>query len=65
MPLAQFVPEDVPLYGLQAQGLNEDASRFAYRAQTLERAVLRHMVGQPVIMIIMVTFGLAIRFLDF
>ena len=26
---------------LQAQGLNEDASRFAYRAQVLERAVLR------------------------
>jgi uncharacterized protein YjbI with pentapeptide repeats len=26
---------------LQAQGLNEDAARFAYRAQTLQRVVLR------------------------
>ena len=32
---------------LQSQGLNEDASRFAYRAQALQRVVLRLQAFQP------------------
>jgi len=32
---------------LQAQGLNEDAARFAYRAQVLQRVVLRLQGFQP------------------
>jgi branched-chain amino acid transport system permease protein len=35
------------------------AAMFAFGA-LIERAVLRHMIGQPVIMIIMVTFGIEI-----
>jgi pentapeptide repeat protein len=32
---------------LQAQGMNEDAARFAYRAQVLQRIVLRLQAFQP------------------
>jgi uncharacterized protein YjbI with pentapeptide repeats len=34
---------------LQAQGLNEEATRFAYRAQVLQKTVLRLQIIQPAI----------------
>ncbi len=36
---------------LQAQGLNEEAARFAYRAQVLQKAVLWFQIIQPAIRI--------------
>jgi len=44
---------------LQAQGLNEDAARFAYRAQKLQRIVLRrqHRFGQYLFSLLLDVFA--------